>query len=382
MDKIKNALFRIKLGNGSIFYPYLDYGVESGRQFATRETLRIGEAGVRIDRGAAGAETLELKFLFSGDDAQDQKRAFITAAGTASAWEIIHPYLGAFLCQPVSGLKFSETPTVARGEVSVKKVRDVKAKPEISAKAAAKPALDNIKQQAVAIATPLPVSAAAAAMRDTKSAYDFIPSNIAEVQQLKDTARNATAKAAEAIAMPGVFMQSAADLLAFPAELQAEITRAIAGTQRAWAVLLDAARSFPNYFFSASAIMQAAAANMAVNINYASQQQALDMRTFLRRIQDERAALIDELGVFDAALDFEFTALMALVQGQIVDIAAQADKRKIFTADRQAAPLVFAAALYPDMDIDEAQERLIQDNQLAGKELIVIEAGRELVYFK
>jgi hypothetical protein len=159
-----NALFSIRLGDGTTYYPQIENN-GSGREFATKETLRVGTQGVRIERGQAGAQVVNLVFGFYGDDANINKKQFLISAGNPAPWGIVHPYMGAFSAQPAGDLQFDESPARAIGRVTLKIVGEFDDIADIEVRATAKAQAAAISAAAAAAAPPVPVATVEALLR-------------------------------------------------------------------------------------------------------------------------------------------------------------------------------------------------------------------------
>lgn len=376
-----NAMFSITLGDGSVYYPQIENN-SSAREFATKETLRVGLQGVRIERGEAGAQVVTLAFGFYGDDANINKRQFLISAGNPAPWRVVHPYMGAFIAQPTSELSFDESPARAIGKVTLKIVGEFDAVKDIEIRAAARGQADAVMQAAAEQAPPVPVVTVVNAVRGIADGFNWLPNNLEQVAALKNKVRQASAAASAAISSPARSMQSMTDLLNFPAEIQSDITRSISATQRAFAVLIATIAASPSYFGVSSGALAAVSASYAANASYINAAQAQSMRSHLERIEMERELLLDAHGgLMSADAELMLSTLLAMTRGQLIDIAASATSERVYVAERSASPVIFASLLYPDMDIDSATDRLVNDNNIHSEELVSIQKNRELKYY-
>lgn len=101
IDRIENATFIIRTGDGKLYYPDWKNG-EISKDYNVSVFDFIDQPGSLIDRKQPRANSIPLTFWFQGADNIDQSAAFYKSADDKRAWVVHHPFYGDINGHPLS----------------------------------------------------------------------------------------------------------------------------------------------------------------------------------------------------------------------------------------------------------------------------------------
>jgi hypothetical protein len=101
IDQIENRAFSITTGDGRVYTPLLRVS-ETNKEFNTSVFDFINKEGSLIDRKKVKARKFPLTFYFQGADNIKMADEFDHSANDPRAWNVVHPFYGSIVGQPLS----------------------------------------------------------------------------------------------------------------------------------------------------------------------------------------------------------------------------------------------------------------------------------------
>lgn len=101
-DDLKNIPFEITTGDGRVWYPLLIPNYEKDVEYNGTQYDFIGRVGSLFARRLPRGRSYPLEFAFKGEDNVKVSNLFEKSARNLNSWNIVHPFYGKLLVQPLS----------------------------------------------------------------------------------------------------------------------------------------------------------------------------------------------------------------------------------------------------------------------------------------
>lgn len=379
-----------------------------------------GVDGAYVQTNGRGPSEFALRCYFVGDDCDELADAFEALCGEDGAGRLEHPLYGSFDAVPTGDLRRDDRVVTAANQATVD-VTFVRTLPTLYPVSSDSPrgrieGAWNVLAEAVGLefgeravlATEAERQLAGVAVADsaqaTSAAFAGLPRDAA--QSVADAMDALVGGGAELLVNASEFADSLFVALEIAATSTAEIAALLGLASGLVARLIDIPENVPssyagdagtiavwqlaeatNRFSVADAFAAGAVAVMAraaASAEYRSREDALVASALVVEQRDawnawrEEAAAV--LGVLDTGAVYAalYTTVTTAAQ-QLLGSSFGLPVRRVLVVDRSRTVLDLASELYAD--VESAIDDVIRDNALTGAQMLVVEAGTEIVYY-
>ena len=176
------------------------------------------------------------------------------------------------------------------------------------------------------------------------------------------------------------FANSVKDLVLFPFQILASVQQSYRQMIFAFDSLIDLFQTDPQQANLVAGFIMSGGTKLAVSSEYTTRADAAEARSLLTELYNKQVSAYEESGnEQDAGTMLAIANSYALAIQYINEQSATAKQELIIEVDRSAPPIYFVSKYYGMTD--ENLARFATENNLTQDEQILINQGRELVFY-
>lgn len=400
-DRLNNIRFKITTGDGRSFSPLWVSG-EASVEFNAKKYEFIGVPGSLIDRKQPMGAKYPLTFFFQGEDNIEQADAFLKSAKDPRPWEIIHPFYGTILGQPLSLSRIDDTYNVTKFVVDFWETisedypnTQVSPRDIIASKVQGVNTLGIISYTSGAQPTSADISSIKENTSDVAAKFDRI-----QTEETFAEYKNAVSKAVNSldniIASPGEAIQSNQQILMLPSTYDIPVISRINAIYLAYLELkaVITGRNDKYYFESQGATLLSALSSAAITPyeeDFVTRDQVSEVNGILIGTYEDYLQTIDQAQVSRYDQDNEWVPNPQLQQSlyelitdttaQLYQLAFGAKQERIIEVSDDTN-LFILTHRYMGLDQEDKNlEAFRKINDIRNDELFKIKKGRKIKYF-
>lgn len=396
LNRINNIELEIITGDGKSYKPLWKNAVKN-ISYNTEAFEFIGINGTYVERSEQKGNQFPILLYFQGEDCIDKTEAFEISSRDKRPWNLIHPYYGELLVQPLEL-------TIDNSEHNISKITgtlwetieqkypndSVNSAKEIEIK---KSEID-LESQAVFVdnmETPEPefVESAKDSISNTGNNYNVLVQSESDAALLKDKIRLASSAAQEVISSTTRYISQANDLINFPFEIEQNINQKVDQ-------MINTFNDFANIFLgddtnnqrqiayeAQSTMLLSSLSQNLINTDENDYDTRSSVVSIIKNLSNSYNAFLenlDNLGyVQDKNLSRELDYIINFTLSTLSEIAFNSKQERNYILDKDSNVVVLAHRFYGRGD--DNLNLFIKQNDITLNEYIGLKKGRNIVYF-
>lgn len=405
IERVKEGMV-ITLGDGKTYHPQY-VNATKVKEFNYAEFDFGGTAGTYVPRKTSRGRKFSLDIIFQGADNLDVAAAFDVSSENRNPWQLSHPLYGSLLVQPTAiqfdnvELNVSRINVQVIETITLDKANDVVLAPASVIHSSATAIYQSNETN---LATTVPVVSSSQKrqlLQQLTDGYSRVAqqvSNAADANNYLNTFNDATsilntigsntatigASVQRFTAMPYAFVDTIENRINI-FKTQFELLKSAAGT-------LFQRNSKKLVAFQMSALLTAAAQASITSVVYNNVDEVARVLHELMTMQEDYTTTIDGMSsnsvnnadsyVADYDTVGSIYSLFSYVREHLATISLQSRLRYVYVLPHDMTLFEVVANTYGYDEQDANLNRIIQENNLCANELLLLQAGRHITYYK
>lgn len=394
IDKIKQDL-EITTGDGQVWKP-LWKDAEKAIGFNTEGYEFIGIEGTYVERKLAKGNQIPIEFFFQGENCIEEYEAFEIAAKDPRPWNIVHPFYGKLLVQPISMQVDHKTLNQSRVQVTVWETIDIKypvEKADIKRLiTTTKTNLDSFINDSLSYeledVTSSSISRFDQAIKQVGGALDDIPMSQDEFSEFKNRLRLASGAVNNVLARADLFVQATISLINFPLILAENVKFIVDKLSDSINDLYNTlfGKEYKSYESFATTAITCACQSISTLAGLPENTRG-DLAVLQSKLVTIYNTHIERIDIppegSELLPDFEMSKQLDLIVNltisQLYEITLNAKQERIIEIPDDTNLVVLAKQYYGGGDT--GMENMLKNNSISLDDYLIVKKGKEFIYY-